>query len=1699
MLNRISILLAGFCFIFIQNLKAADLYVTNTNDAGAGSLRAQIAAAAAGDRVIIDIKGTINLLSPITITTTVMVHGPFPAHCNINSSSIGITNHAFIVQSGTLMLRGVAVTNTASSSDVGGIYVMAGAGLQIDDCVIEGQTSFVGAGIKSLGSVLANNVSFVNNITGNDGGGIWFNTASASGTLVNCTFSGNGSTGGHGGGVYAGNGANITIRNCTFKGNSVAGVGDDLAYGSAGTTVKLHNCIFDSNLANSISNSGGPNITSLGGNVFGINNPGFITTAANDIFSATLLSLAPLKTDGYGLKYHLITSQLSPAVDNGTTGSLPLTDCRRAPRTLYGDSGLNPDAGAVEFTPFSVINAFATGAGSFTDAVTSINITSFPPPYFIDFRISLTPTINLGVPISLSKQMIIDGYSQEGSLIGGPGTTPNTLVTLTPSVTLDGGGSTAVGLVVSNGASGSKIMGLKVQNFSQQGILLSSNNGTQVLGCMLIDNDIRGIEINAGSANMVGDSAYHFTNMISGNTSSGVMIFNSPNNMVRNNLIGTNANGTAAYGNQLSGVEIFGNTATGNMIGGQHKKDHFNIISGSTSNQVLINSAANNNYVLGNHIGTTYSGINSIAGGSNGIMVTAGAGFNFLGGGSSEDYNVICAQTNAGIFLDNSSGNVIINNYIGYSPFPSPAQISNNSGIILEGTGSVNNTIGTAAKRNYVCGNTGSGMKLNNGANGNSFTNNFIGINHLNAIMGNSGEGILIQNNSPGNSIGTANGGNFIGGNGSTGISLFGSRSNNVINNTIGMDSTRTLARANNLDGISLNSVSNNNTINGNFMSFNLDQGIEINSDSCLVLNNIIGTDISGTLSMGNGGGGIVISGNANRIGDGAVGDNTIAFNTGAGVVVSSGISNSIIKNKIYSNTQLGIDLNGNGVTANDPTDSDNGPNNLLNFPDALIAVQCGAGVNIAGSFYGNAGITYRIDFYQLNASDPSGYGEGDLWLNSILVTPSVTGTNTFTYAHAATLPLGTLISATLSEQVGAGGYYHTSEFSAVVTVEPGMSGSTATATNISCFGANDGEAIAVANGGLGPYTFDWYNSSNTSIGVFNDTASNLASDTYLCIIIDATGCADTTNTVTITEPAALTAVPTSTNPVCNGDCNGTITIAAAGGTAPIQYSIDGGSTYFTSSLFNSLCAGNYNQIQVIDANGCTQLATAISLVDPPALVVSFTTSDESCSNACDGSITMTVTSGVTPYLYSIDGGSTFFGTSTFNALCAGVYSCVVTDGGGCSATSSETISTGLIITANAGADASVCPGASYTLDGSASVNGMTYSWFDVSAGSMIGSTATTNISPTATGNYALVISNGGCSDMDTVLITLLTAENPDVQYAFIVNDTVVSCESGPAFNPTSIATPGGTFTVSGLSINPSTGNVTVSGAPYNQYNIIYTTPTCAQTDTIYLFVLPDPTPPVSTQYDYIICQGDPVPTLTTDPTGVVGAMVWYNNANLNIPVQFGYNYTPANVVSGYNDYFAAISYANCKSTGTQFSISMVDASLINDGGPYTTCPDQPVQISLSAIAGTIGSILWTPSAGLSDSTITNPIAVLNQTQTFYFTTDIGGCSITDSVTVQVNSDPSCIFDEMYNAFSPDDDGVNDTWIIPAVVQNPNNKVIIFNRWGNELVSFDNYDNVSVVWDGTYKNEKLPSGTYFYVIKYIDVDRQYSGWVQLTR
>ena len=191
---------------------------------------------------------------------------------------------------------------------------------------------------------------------------------------------------------------------------------------------------------------------------------------------------------------------------------------------------------------------------------------------------------------------------------------------------------------------------------------------------------------------------------------------------------------------------------------------------------------------------------------------------------------------------------------------------------------------------------------------------------------------------------------------------------------------------------------------------------------------------------MGNSGSGVLIDGETSgNIVGGTLPEtaNTIAFNSEDGVTIGhedrfnlgpdTSFGNGILRNSIFSNGGLGIDLVGendppDGATPNDEEDPDDGPNNLQNKPNLTSAENAGGETTVKGSLKSVPNRTFRIRFF----SNPSG-NEGKKYIGAKSVTTDADGNVAFTFKPENKVGANQNITSTATGTTTG----NTSEFSA--------------------------------------------------------------------------------------------------------------------------------------------------------------------------------------------------------------------------------------------------------------------------------------------------------------------------------------------------------------------------------------------------------------------------------------------------------------------------------------------------------------------------------------------------------------------------------------------------------------------------------------------------------------------------------------------
>ena len=291
---------------------------------------------------------------------------------------------------------------------------------------------------------------------------------------------------------------------------------------------------------------------------------------------------------------------------------------------------------------------------------------------------------------------------------------------------------------------------------------------------------------------------------------------------------------------------------------------------------------------------------------------------------------------------------------------------------------------------------------------------------------------------------------------------------------------------------------------------------------------------------------------------------------------------------------------------------------------------------------------------------------------------------------------------------------------------------------NVSCNGLSDGQANATASGGTAPFTYLWSDSQTT------DTAFNLQAASYTVTVADSNGCTSTSS-VTITEPSNLSSTTTVNSTVsCNGFNDGMAYVTANGGTTPYTYLWSDNQLADTAQ---SLAAGTY-RVTVSDANGCSIVDSAI-ITEPTQLILStIDSTDVTCNGFSDGSATVNIAGGTTPYTYLWNDNQS---TATASNLSTGIYVVTVSDNNGCSFSDSIRVNEPALLQANISASSNAsCNGLSNgtaVVTGTGGTSPYTYLWSD--------NQTTDTAQSLSAGTYTVTLSDANnCSTTTVAVIT---------------------------------------------------------------------------------------------------------------------------------------------------------------------------------------------------------------------------------------------------------------------------------------------------------------------------------------------------------
>lgn len=364
---------------------------------------------------------------------------------------------------------------------------------------------------------------------------------------------------------------------------------------------------------------------------------------------------------------------------------------------------------------------------------------------------------------------------------------------------------------------------------------------------------------------------------------------------------------------------------------------------------------------------------------------------------------------------------VILDGYTqpGASPNTNPPELGSNAVLMIELDGT---SAGSAFGLTISAGSTTvRGLAINRFVNdgirlfangGNVIEGNFLGTDPTGTVALGNGWGIVITGGDA-NTIGGTSPGtrNLISGNSTAGIFISGATANLIQGNLIGTDITGTADLGNSFSGIVLQSAPNivGGTTPGarNIISGNDVRGIEANpglaGTGTFIQGNYIGTDVTGTVDVGNSGAGVGIFNGSSTIGGVTSGaGNKIAYNGRDGIFVYSP-GNAILSNSIFSNVFSGIFLGPGG--------------NAQQSAPTLVFVSESSVVE--GTLTSTPDTTFRLEFFSNIECDPSGQGEGETLVGSFDVTTDTVGFVSFMATLPAPIAAGRLITATATDPNG--------------------------------------------------------------------------------------------------------------------------------------------------------------------------------------------------------------------------------------------------------------------------------------------------------------------------------------------------------------------------------------------------------------------------------------------------------------------------------------------------------------------------------------------------------------------------------------------------------------------------------------------------------------------------------------------------------
>jgi gliding motility-associated-like protein len=611
-----------------------------------------------------------------------------------------------------------------------------------------------------------------------------------------------------------------------------------------------------------------------------------------------------------------------------------------------------------------------------------------------------------------------------------------------------------------------------------------------------------------------------------------------------------------------------------------------------------------------------------------------------------------------------------------------------------------------------------------------------------------------------------------------------------------------------------------------------------------------------------------------------------------------------------------------------------------------------------------------------------------------------------------------------------------------------------------------DGTINISASGGTGIPTYAWSN------GATSQDIVNLCEGSYSVIVSDVNGCTFQSPEYVIEASAPQIGSVDVTDVSCFLECDGKICVNIVGGNPSYTVKLNGGNptvSTATTVCFGGLCPGDY-QIEVTDAQGLVDTSITYTIVGPTPISITNVLITNQSPNICNGTINISDSGGTGTLTYAWSNGAT---SQDLENLCMGMYSVTITDGNGCIFESPEYSVTKLTeidadIT-SVGCFADSTGAIDLTVTGG--FPPFSYLWIQLSTGDTI--SMNQDINNVSAGDYRVII-----TDEVTVVIydaTLNISQPPSP--VSIISSTVIQpvpgdCDGGEV-EVEAIGGNGG-FTFSWVNQDGTpiddiqVGNIsTITGLIGGEYFLTVTDANGCIDDSF--------------QTELEECQIGI--TVILSGTQLMVSCKDETDGTISVVGEGGDNPYTYEWSTGWTEIGMDGSSVEDLAAGT-YTVIVTDANEVSAVEIYEVAEPAPIQVTVNVFPGRADAIVLGGTAPYTfqwDQIITTESFIeglQGGIEHVLLVTDANGCT-SEMVRFDLDYGTGCY--EARTVISPNNDGLNDNFYVNCL-ELTTVRVIIFNRWGQEVYENDDYDN-SFIGIGR-RDEVLPQGGYFYILEY---------------